>query len=334
MPQLIPGLPYSSNNLIQPDLAIIIANWNAKEFLRQCLFSLYDTIKETSFEVWVIDNGSTDGSPEMVRKEFSRVNLICNRTNLGFAKANNIGIRKSESRYICLINSDVKVLDNCIDSLLAFMEEHPHAGILGPKILNPDLTLQASAYAFPTLWNSLTHSFGLHRIFHDVSIFRNLYNKYDPCNAPRTVEVLSGCFWLIRRESINKVGLLDEDFFMYMEDFDMCKRFHEAGWDVRYFPNALAIHYGGGSSNNVRSGFLVQGPRSQLHYWNKYYGKIGAFYITVLLIIYHSLFMIHGFLLYVYKPSMRNTIITKIRKCYPRLWYLLLFRHFSEKYYS
>lgn len=311
------------------DLSIIVVSWNAKEFLRECLNSLYETIRKVTFDVWVIDNDSSDGSPEMVKREFPKVNLICTRANLGFAEANNIGVRKSNSRYVCLVNPDVKVLDGCIDLLCAYTDQHPQIGIVGPKILNPDLTLQPSAYGFPTPWNSLTHALGLHKIFPQLKLFRGPYRKYWPYDTVRNVDVLSACFWVVRREALDQVGLLDKDFFMYKEDFDLCRRFGEAGWYVVYFPEAQAVHYGGGSSSNAPANFTIEGPRAQIQYWKKHHGKAGAFYISLMIFIYHMLCIIQGIIWCIIKPSNRMIVVPKIKKSFVRVLWLLTGRVFS-----
>lgn len=305
------------------ELSIIIVNWNAKKFLYECLNSIYTTTNKTKFDIWVIDNNSSDGSAEMVEKEFPEVNLICTGVNSGFAKANNIGIRKSNSRYVCLINPDVKVLNNCIDLLVSYIKQNPRIGIIGPKILNPDLTLQSSAYGFPTIWNSLIHSLGLHKTFPRSRIFRSFYRKYWPDNMTRQVDVLSGCFWVLRRKAIKKVGLLDEDFFMYREDFDFCRRMLKAGWDIVYFPEAQAIHYGGGSSSNTPISCTIESLRASITYWRKHHGEMGRLYIQLLSFIRQSLLFIQGVIYYIIKPSKRKEIIRNMEQNIAGLRWLL-----------
>lgn len=308
------------------DLSIIIVSWNAKEFLRACLLSVYKTTPGIKHEVFVIDNASTDGSVEMVKKEFPQVNLTCTTKNLGFAKANNIGIRKSNSRYICLINSDVKVLDACVMLLINYMDQHPKIGVIGPRTFNPDMSPQQSCAEFPTFWNSATFAFGLSKLFPTSKYVGHTYSKYWPFDTLRKVDMIRGSFMMVRKKAIDQVGLLDEEFFMYMEDFDWCNRFWKAGWDVIHYPDAHVIHYQGASSDNDPIKNSIERYRSKLIYWRKYYGLAGACYITVLDCVRQLLKFIIGTLLYLYKPSSRNTFRSNIRESIYYIKWLILNR--------
>src|SRR5579872_5053855 len=143
------------------EISVIIVNWNTKDLLRGCLESLVASAPARSIEVIVVDNASSDGSPQMVRAEFPWVELIQSHENLGFAKSNNIGIRRSSGKYICLVNSDIKVLPGCFDALAEYLDTHPAVGGVGPRVLNSDLTLQSSCRRFPTLWNNFCSATGL-----------------------------------------------------------------------------------------------------------------------------------------------------------------------------
>ena len=160
------------------DISIIIVSWNTKILLQTCLQSVYDTIRHITFEVIVVDNDSSDGSVEMVTKEFPQVKLICNKKNLGFAKANNIGIKVSQGNYICLVNSDVVVLNNCIETMFSYIDSHPTIGISGPKVLNPDKTLQRSFKRFPTIWNALCRASALDTLFPKSKSFASAQMTY------------------------------------------------------------------------------------------------------------------------------------------------------------
>ena len=152
------------------DISIVIVSWNDSQQLQVCLESLQECTGSRTVEILVVDNASTDGSPEMVETLFPHVKLIRNHQNLGFAKGNNMGVTESKGRYICLINSDVKVLEGCLDSLADYMDEDAEIGILGPKILNRDLTHQSSCREFPTVWNNFCAAAGLARLF-DITVF-------------------------------------------------------------------------------------------------------------------------------------------------------------------
>lgn len=307
-------LPQNRDKKGRLDLSVIIVSWNSKEFLRQCLQSVYKTTRKVKVEVWVIDNGSSDGSQEMVRNEFPNVKLVCSSSNLGFAKANNIGIKKSTARYLSLVNPDIKILNGCMDRLFAYMDKNPIVGIVGPRILNLDMSLQMSAYGFPNIWNSLCNALGLDKFFPKLKLFRGPYKKYWPYDKVLSVDVVSGCFWMVRREAFSQVGLLDEDFFMYREDFDLCKRFRKKGWDVVYFPEAQAIHYGGGSSSNAPVKCVIEGHKSFILYARKHHGELGKLYIILLIFIRQSLRIIQDTICCVIKPSKRVTFVQKIKQ--------------------
>ena len=226
------------------NISIIIPSWNAKKYLQTCIES---TIRETQnykTEIIVVDNASTDGSVELVKEQFQHVKLICNDANLGFATANNIGIKNSSGKYIFLINSDVKVLNGTIGLMLAYMNEHPEIGMLGPQILDSNGNIQRSCMGFPTLWNTFCRALALDTLFPKSKLFGGYMMTFWPHDSIRDVNVINGCFWMVKREALDEVGLLDERFFIYAEDKDWCKRFWDAGWKVVYFPEAKAIHYG------------------------------------------------------------------------------------------
>lgn len=269
------------------DVSVVIVSWNAKHFLKECLGALADSRTALRTEVIVVDNASTDGSPEMVETDFPRVKLLKSNQNLGFAKANNIGIRESAGRYVSLINSDVKVLGNCLDPLAAYLDQHPEVGNVGPRMLNRDLTLQSNCRQFPTLWNNFCEASGLSRVFRKTSFFSGEHMFFFPHDRQLAVDVLVGCFWMVRKETFEDVGLLDEDFFIYAEDVDWSKRCWDAGWRIVFFPGAQAIHYRGGSSANDPARFAAEQQRAVLHYWEKHHGLIGKLGIRVIMRFRH-----------------------------------------------
>ena len=254
-------------------VSVVIVSWNARDFLAQCLNSLTAETCRYPMEIIVVDNASTDGSPECVERQFPQVRLIRNATNLGFAKANNIGIAQSRGRYLALINSDVKVLPNCLTRLVEYCEQHPEAGMAGPRVLGGDGKLQRSCRGFPTLWNMLCRALALDSLFPNSGLFTGYALRHWQHDCLRPVDILSGCFWLIRKDALLRVGLLDESFFMYGEDMDWCRRFWENGWQVMFVPMAEAIHYGGGSSANAPVRFYIEMQRADLQYWRKHHSQ-------------------------------------------------------------
>jgi GT2 family glycosyltransferase len=295
-----------------PLLSFIVVTWNAKEYTRQCLDSLATQVDRSNAEIIVVDNESSDGTFELVRDHYPDVKLIKSGGNLGFAKANNIGIAYSRGKYLFLVNSDVVLRDDCISNLCKFMEDHPEAGMVGPKILNSDLTLQDSCKEFPTLWNTFCRALALDSIFPNSKLFAGQLMRYWAHNDVRPVDILSGCFWVIRRRALEKVGLLDEQFFMYAEDKDWCKRFWDAGWSVLYFPGAEAIHFGGGSSSREPVRFALELNRANLRYWKKHYGTVRQLGFRLLLLLHYTVRIISTAIQYAVTPSQRESLLLKL----------------------
>jgi GT2 family glycosyltransferase len=303
-------------------LSIIIVSWNARKHLVNCLNSILAN-ERGRCEIIVVDNNSTDGSPEMVESQFPHVKLIRNKENLGFARANNIGIRVCTGRYICLINSDVIVLDGCIDKLMEFMSKNPSIGMAGPRILNPDHSLQFSCFHFPGIRNNLSQALGLNKLFPKSPFFSEQTMKYWAHDCERKVDVLNGCFWIVRREAIDKVGLLDEKFFFYGEDIDWCKRFNDAGWDVKFYPGAEAIHFGGASSGNAPVRFYIELQKADLQYWEKHHGLFGRYAYAMIILFRQTLRIIYGAVRYVIRPPERDVISFKLKRSLACIRWLL-----------
>src|SRR5581483_6708153 len=197
------------------DISIVIVGWNARHYLELCLQSLEDAPSRRTVEILVVDNASSDGTAEMIEARFPHVKLIRSAENLGFSKGNNLAIRKCRGRYIALINPDVVVFPGCLDALADYLDQNPKVGNVGPRILNPDRTLQSSCRQFPTLWNNFCSATGLSNKFKSVRFLAGEHMFFFPHDRTRTVNVLVGCFSMIRREAFDAVGLLDEDLFMY-----------------------------------------------------------------------------------------------------------------------
>ncbi len=252
-------------------VSVVIVSWNTRDFLAQCLKSLSRGVCDYPMEVLVVDNASTDGSSEYVEGNYPAVRLIRNDSNQGFAKANNKGIRLCRGKYICLINSDVEVLGNCITMLVDHCEANPETGMVGPSIIGGDGTLQRSWRGFPGLWNMFCRALAMDAAFPRVRIFGGYLMPYRDHVASGAVPVLSGCFWLVRKEALDGVGMLDEAFFMYGEDMDWCRRFWTAGWRLDFVPRAEAIHYGGASSASAPVRFFIEKQKADLLYWKKHH---------------------------------------------------------------
>jgi GT2 family glycosyltransferase len=225
-----------------PYLSIIIVSYNTKELLRNCLESIYKTVKIPNYEIIVVDNASGDGSPELLEKEFKDITVIKNRENLGFARANNQALKPANGKYILLLNSDTILKEGTVDVLLDFIAKNPDAAAVGPKVLNPDESLQNKGFLFPSVMFSLLVLSGINK-FLDEKLKCRLFPKfYWDENDVREVDYLQGSCLLMRKEIINIIGLLPEVYFMYFEEAEWCYRAKKQGYRIWYVPTALIIH--------------------------------------------------------------------------------------------
>jgi GT2 family glycosyltransferase len=228
-----------------PDLSIVIVSWNTRELLEHCLRSVFDKAGPLSLEVFVVDNNSQDGSPAMVRELFPNVHLIENEKNVGFAAANNQVFQKCASNLVLLLNSDTTIVGDALAKLVAFMRAHPEAGAIGPLLLHPRLQLSVLGCGYqPTLWREFNHQFGLSRFFPHSHLFRGLHlftNAHD--KEVREVEWISGACLLVRKAVVEKIGGLNERWFMYAEDMEWCLRMLQAGWKLYSVPDAVVEHH-------------------------------------------------------------------------------------------
>lgn len=274
-----------------PDLSICIVSFNSCYLLRDCLRSIYEHGHKTQFEVIVADNASKDGTEEMVRREFPLVKLILNNRNEGYSKPNNQALDSGSGRYALLLNPDTVILPNSLDLLVDFADEHPRVGIIGPKILNRDGTMQLQCRrSYATPWDLLCYFSGLSRIFPKSQFFAGYLVTYRDENETHSVEAVSGACMLIRRELLQQIGKLDEQFFAYQEDTDFCFRAHQAGWDIYYFPRAQVYHYGGfGGSRYQPYRSILEWHRS---YWRYYRKNLAARYFFLFNWLYYVIMLL------------------------------------------
>ncbi len=230
-------------------LTVILVSYNVRLFLDQALMSLQKALVGYDHQIIVVDNASTDGSVDFVAKKFPRVTLLQNKTNVGFARANNQALSISRGEYICLINPDTIVQENTFTVLLHVLQKHPRAGMVTCKVLNPDGTLQlACRRSFPTPWVAFTKIVGLANLFPKSKWFGRYNLTFLDADKIAKVEAISGSFMFLRRQVVQDVGMLDESFFMYGEDLDWCYRIHQAGYGIYYVPQTQIIHFKGESS--------------------------------------------------------------------------------------
>ena len=257
-------------------LSIIIVSWNVGEDLLRCLESIKENRPCERFETIVIDNGSTDGTVEAVRKSFPEVVIIVNDENRGFAAANNQGIVQSKGEYVLLLNPDTIVHSGAMDTLIGFMDSHPDIGVCGPKLLNEDGSTQRSVRRLPTFRAVLYR----HTIFKLTGLFREQYNKWMmkdfTYDCQKEVFQLMGAALLIRQSVIDQVGLMDENFFMYYEEVDLCYRIKQAGWHITFIPKAVITHLGGQSAGQIPVRTRIMMVKSLLIFFRKHRGKFST----------------------------------------------------------
>lgn len=267
------------------DVSIIIVSWNTKELLRECLESVYMQTRDAAFELFVVDNNSSDGSTEMVRNEFPRVILIENKVNAGFSKANNQAIRASSGRFVALLNPDTLLTEDVFSPLVKWADLNEKTGAIGPKIVCRDeVTIQYScARRLPTLYYSFCYQSGLAKMFPGSRFFSGTAMSYWDHEDQRLVECLSGACMLIRKTAIDEIGLMDENQFMYADEVDWCKRLLAAGWEIEYYPQTKLIHYGGESSKKLNGFAVFESTKATWYYYRKHKGKIYASAYSVLI---------------------------------------------------
>jgi len=262
--------------MIVTDLSIVIVNWNVRDLLRDCLESVYAGWQTDSdaLEVIVVDNASSDGSSAMIRAEFPQVVLIENCDNVGFTVGNNQAIELARGRYVMLLNPDTEVLGEAPRTMVRYMDDHPEVGVVAPKLLNPDGTVQPSRRQFPILATAFLESTVLQQWWPDNKVLRAYYMQDTSDAKTQEIDWGVGACLTVRRETIEQVGLLDESFFMYSEEMDWCYRIKQAGWHIVYLPTAEVTHYGGQSSKQVIAAQHIHFQRSKIRFFRKHWGAL------------------------------------------------------------
>lgn len=256
------------------DLSIVIVNYNTGDLLRECLRSLFASEGDFTYQVTVVDNHSQDGSAALDRREFPQVDLLENPENVGYAQANNQGLKSRKARYYLLLNPDTVLPPGALRGMLSFMEEHPQAGIAGPKLMMADGRLDwACRRSFPTPEVSFYRLSGLGRLFPKSKRFGRYNLTYLDPDQEAEVDSVVGAFMMIRGETLEEVGYLDEEFFLYGEDLDFAYRAKKAGWKVYYYPQVTVVHYKRRSSSQNRKRAQHEFYRAMHLFYRKHYAK-------------------------------------------------------------
>ncbi len=257
------------------DLSIIIVNWNTRDLLVNCLNSIQENLGAApalQAETFVVDNASSDGSAERIRSSFPWVHLIENQDNVGFARANNQAAALAQGKYILLLNPDTVLQPSAIKTMLAYLDTHRDVGAVGPRVLNPNGSVQVSVHPFPNLIRETWRLMHLDNILplseYPLSILRS--------DSSLQVDVLMGVCTLLRADVLDQVGFFDEQFFVYSEEVDLCLRIHQNGWRVYWLPKAVITHYSGQSTNQVPDKMFVELFRNKVKYFRKHFGNTQA----------------------------------------------------------
>jgi GT2 family glycosyltransferase len=261
-------------------LAVVIVSWNVRDLLTACLRSLFDDLTRSHLKaaIWVVDNASTDGTPEMVAESFPTVHLIASQDNLGFVRGNNLALRQISNlqppEYVWLLNPDTEVQSGATSALLSALEAHPRAGVAGAKLLYPDGLLQHSGFRFPGLVQLAFDLFPLPARLYDTPLNGRYPRRLYEDDAPFPVDHPLGAAMMVREEAIADVGLLDEGFWMYCEEIDWCWRMREAGWHIYCAPAARVIHHAGQSSGQVQIPSFVNLWSSRAKLYARHHGPL------------------------------------------------------------
>jgi GT2 family glycosyltransferase len=279
--------PSAENQII--DVSIVIVSFNTRDVTRQCLEHVRKHAAAVRHEVLVVDNASVDGSADMVAAEFPEVHLIRSDDNRGFAGGNNPAMKIARGRYILLLNSDAFLSEGALEKTLQYMDDHPDTGVLGCKLTDPDGTMQASARMLPGPLNKILHITGLAARFPGSKFFGRVDYTWWDHSEPRTVGWVVGAFFLIRRETMESIGVLDERYFLYFEEIDYCLTARRAGWKVVFYPHAEIVHIGGQSAVKVPGKISAKGRQmvsirltSEFRYYRKMYGWLRLLSIVVI----------------------------------------------------
>jgi len=290
---------------LQPDVSVIIVNLNTRALLDACLESVCKAVAEATMEVIVIDNGSTDGSVELVREQYPNVHVQVNQMNEGFAQPNNDGMHLAKGRYLFLLNSDAELRPGAIRRLVQFMDERPEVGACGPRLVYPDGRQQRSVRGFPSLWTHVCDMFLLDAVFSGSPLFgRGEMAYFDYSNTAAVDHTMAAAF-LVRREILETVGDLDERFSIYYNDMDWCYRIVRQGWQIFYVHDAVVIHHLGSTVNerNRNFGVFEELYDNTMLFFQKRYGRWAVPVYKILLAVGFSFRVVCWGIAYMLRPS-------------------------------
>jgi GT2 family glycosyltransferase len=295
-------------------LSVIIVNYNVKYFLEQCLISVLQASKDIETEIFVVDNNSVDGSVEMVKERFPQIKLIANKDNVGFSKANNQAIRESKGEYVLLLNPDTLVEEDTFTKTVQFMDEHPEAGGLGVKMVDgKGRFLPESKRGLPTPQVAFYKMFGLSSLFPKSKKFGRYHLGFLDKNEIHKIDILAGAFMLMRKKTLDEVGLLDETFFMYGEDIDLSWRIKLGGYENYYYPKTRIIHYKGESTKKGSLNYVFVFYKAMIIFAKKHFSSslagVYSFFINIAIYLRAALSLLRRFLTSITVPFIDGILI-------------------------
>jgi GT2 family glycosyltransferase len=268
------------------EITVVIVSWNCREYLRGCLNSLALNAGRFTADIVVVDNGSVDGTQDLVRTSYPHVRLHDSGRNLGFAAANNIALKESRGEFVLLLNPDTEVLPGALDALVQCLDQHRMAWAVGPSLLNTDRSPQRTGVRFPSLGNLVVEALFLDRLFPKTRLFGSHRALFADPHQARKVDYVQGSCLLVRREPVlQEAGLLDEGFFMYFEETDWCYRIRQSGGEVWICPDARVVHHGGGEEGHYDERRVVFYHQSLLRFTRKYFSMPARFAVRVILVV-------------------------------------------------
>lgn len=287
------------------DLSIVIISFNTIDITRDCLRSVFDNLGELRAQVIVVDNDSKDGSADMVASEFPQAVLIRNTDNRGFAAANNQGFEISTAEFILLLNSDTVVLGDVLEKSVDYMRSHPKVGVFGCRVLNPDRTMQPTCFMVPSLLNLLLMTLGLSRV-QNPKFFGRMKMLDWQRDTEREVQVVTGCYMMVRAQAMEQVGWLDDSFFFCGEETDWCVRFRMAGWRIMFSPVGEIIHIGNASGRRFEARRDLMLTEGIVRFHRKHHGMLGGAAAFAILWIFNSTHALLWMILSLVRPSERS----------------------------
>lgn len=306
-------------------LSIGVISYNTKELLETCLESILNNFPQFATEIIVIDNHSSDGSADMVKNRFPKVKLVVNSSNKGYAIAVNQFLNMSKGQTLLILNADVIILDHAIERTYEFYQLQENVGFIGCKILNDDGTLQKSCRGFPNLMNFLSENFYLYKLFPNIPLFGQVFMTHFNYNSIEKVQVILGAFMMVNKKVIDKIGPMDDRFFMYSEETDWCYRAVKAGFENMFYPDAKIIHLGEQSTRQSSVEMFIELHKSHHKYVDKHYNKLYLLIVKTVLVAGLILRLTLSFLAYIFSGS--NIHFNKLKRYgMTLLWYFHLKR--------